>query len=327
MPVSARVLAGAWKQLELELPADTSGPLRVTAQSRGGDTSIELPAGHARDGWCATHAQAAAVRHTALAVGDGRLPVSLCSHNPASASETLLLEISVNDQPLDGIHFVERLDDGRLALPADAWLQARLKPLDTALTLPDGRLAYVLEAIPGLIYQLDMARLTLAVTAPAGAFEGSLENLRGDGRPVAERPPPGFYVDYDLSSTLTRDGSSKMARSSKRWLLTAWVRWSRAGPGAQAHGEAIRFEPTPIFAVIYPAPCAPWSLATPSARPAAGAGRCAMPVSVLPATLTLHPATSPIRCRRFPVPRPSLDGRCADQQPAQRQLRGATRTV
>jgi len=133
---------------------------------------------------------------------------SLCSHNPASASETLLLEISVNDQPLDGIHFVERLDDGRLAMPADAWLQARLKPLNTALTLPDGGLAYALEAVPGLIYQLDMARLTLVVTAPADAFESSQENLRGDGRPVAERPPPGFYVDYDLSSTLTHEGSS-----------------------------------------------------------------------------------------------------------------------
>jgi len=44
LPVSARVLAGAWKQFELELPAGTSGPLRVTAESRDGDTSIELPA-------------------------------------------------------------------------------------------------------------------------------------------------------------------------------------------------------------------------------------------------------------------------------------------
>ena len=45
MPVSTRVLAGAWKQWELELPAETSGPLRVTLESRDGDTSIELPAG------------------------------------------------------------------------------------------------------------------------------------------------------------------------------------------------------------------------------------------------------------------------------------------
>jgi hypothetical protein len=39
------VLAGAWKQWELELPAETGGPLRVTVESRDGDTSIELPAG------------------------------------------------------------------------------------------------------------------------------------------------------------------------------------------------------------------------------------------------------------------------------------------
>jgi fimbrial chaperone protein len=43
LPISARVLAGAWRQWELELPAETSGPLRVTVQSRDGDASIELP--------------------------------------------------------------------------------------------------------------------------------------------------------------------------------------------------------------------------------------------------------------------------------------------
>lgn len=44
MSISARVLAGAWKQLDLELPTETSGPLRVIAHSRDGDASIELPA-------------------------------------------------------------------------------------------------------------------------------------------------------------------------------------------------------------------------------------------------------------------------------------------
>lgn len=44
IPVGARVLAGAWKQWELELPTETNGPLRVTALSRDGDVSIVLPA-------------------------------------------------------------------------------------------------------------------------------------------------------------------------------------------------------------------------------------------------------------------------------------------
>ena len=151
--------------------------------------------------------------HTAYSCAISRLLramavcLAMCSADPASASETLLLKISVNDQVLDGIVFAERLDDGRMVLPADAWVQARLKPLSTAQTLPDGRVAYALEAVPGLKYQLDMARLTLVVTAPAEAFESSQRNMDGDGRPVAERPPPGFYLDYDLSTTRTRGGS------------------------------------------------------------------------------------------------------------------------
>lgn len=43
MPLGARVLAGAWKQWELPLPSGTNGALRVTAQSRDGEASTELP--------------------------------------------------------------------------------------------------------------------------------------------------------------------------------------------------------------------------------------------------------------------------------------------
>jgi fimbrial chaperone protein len=43
LPVSARVLAGAWRQWEFELPAESNGPLRVTVQSSKGETSVELP--------------------------------------------------------------------------------------------------------------------------------------------------------------------------------------------------------------------------------------------------------------------------------------------
>lgn len=161
--------------------------------------------------------------------------VALWSSDPASASETLLLEISVNDQALDGIVLVERLDDGHLALPADAWIQARLKPLGTAVTLPDGRTAYALEAVPGLEYQLDMAKLTLVVTAPADAFESSRQDLRGHGRPVAEHSPPGFYLDYDLSTTQARGGSGNSGALFEAVVFNGWgslvsgLAW-RSGP-------------------------------------------------------------------------------------------------
>ena len=170
--------------------------------------------------------------------------VSIClalwSSDPASASETLLLEISVNDQALDGIVFVERLDDGRLAVPADAWIQARLKPLSTALTLPDGRAAYALEAVPGLEYELDMARLTLAVTAPAGAFETSQQDLRGKGRLLPQRPPPGFFLDYDLSFTQSRGGSGNSGALLEAVAFNGWgalvsgLAWRSGAQGSNA---------------------------------------------------------------------------------------------
>lgn len=43
MPVNARVLAGAWKQWPIELPAGTRGPLKVNLQTRDGVVGGELP--------------------------------------------------------------------------------------------------------------------------------------------------------------------------------------------------------------------------------------------------------------------------------------------
>lgn len=42
MPVSARVLAGAWRQWPLELPPGTSGPIKVSARTRDGIVIGEL---------------------------------------------------------------------------------------------------------------------------------------------------------------------------------------------------------------------------------------------------------------------------------------------
>lgn len=127
---------------------------------------------------------------------------------PTSAwcAETLLLDVSVNDQSLEGIVIVERNDDGRLMLSADDWARARLKPASAAVTLADGRIAYALDAVAGLHYDLDRSVLTLKVSAPADAFNATGMPFTMPARPGPQSPPAGFYLDYDLSSTHDRNG-------------------------------------------------------------------------------------------------------------------------
>ncbi|MBE0546700.1 MAG: fimbrial biogenesis outer membrane usher protein [Rubrivivax sp.] len=115
-------------------------------------------------------------------------------------AETLLLDIRVNDRSLAGIVHAERLADGRLALPAELWTQARLKAAGEPVTLSDGTRGYVLEAVPGIVYKLDRSRLALDITAPPAAFDSTLLSLRGSL--TAPTPPPlGAYLNYDLSAT------------------------------------------------------------------------------------------------------------------------------
>ncbi len=120
---------------------------------------------------------------------------------PSRKPETLLLDIRVNDLPLAGIIHAERLADGRIALPAEAWAEARLKPAGEPVTMADGQRAYVLDAAPGVVYKLDRSKLTLDITAPAAAYESSALSLGGRLLAPSTSPPPGIYLNYDLSAT------------------------------------------------------------------------------------------------------------------------------
>ena len=128
-------------------------------------------------------------------------------HSLERPAESLLLDIEVNREVLPGIVRVERLADGRLVVPVEAWAAARLRPPPgPPLALPDGQRGYALQDVPGLTQKLYLGQLLLQVNAPASAFlETAL--VVDAGRTNSPTPsPPGFYLNYD--ATLTRTGGS-----------------------------------------------------------------------------------------------------------------------
>lgn len=120
---------------------------------------------------------------------------------------TLLLDVTVNARQLKDIIRVEKLADGRLVLPAEAWSEARLRPSGEKLELADGGYGFDLDAVPGLTYKLDSGRLALFITAPAEAFEANaIDQGSGDGMPF-NPAPPGFYFNYNLTGTRSADAT------------------------------------------------------------------------------------------------------------------------
>ncbi|MBG6073339.1 MULTISPECIES: fimbria/pilus outer membrane usher protein [unclassified Polaromonas] len=123
-------------------------------------------------------------------------------------AESLLLEVEVNSEILPGIVRVERLADGRLALPVEAWAAARLRPPPgEPLVLPDGQRGYALQDVTGLTHELDLGRLVLQVKAPATAFLETSLAIGADRATFPTPSSPGFYLNYD--ATLTRTGGNR----------------------------------------------------------------------------------------------------------------------
>lgn len=128
--------------------------------------------------------------------------------SPERQTESLLLEVEVNSELLPGIVRVERLADGRLALPVEAWAAARLRPPPgEPLVLPDGQRGYALQDVPGLTHALDSGRLVLQLNAPASAFLETSLAVGADRATLPTPSSPGFYLNYD--ATLTRTGGNR----------------------------------------------------------------------------------------------------------------------
>lgn len=138
----------------------------------------------------------------------GLLVVVATTSHAQSKAEPLLLDVHVNNRPLPGIVRAERLADGRLALPVDLWAEARLHTVGAPVALSDGTQGHILDAVAGLVYQLDRSRLALHITAPAAAFASTSLSLRGTQAPPSP-PPFGVYVNYDLSFERAQRGSPR----------------------------------------------------------------------------------------------------------------------
>jgi outer membrane usher protein len=143
-------------------------------------------------------------------------------HAKGPQPETLLVEIEVNGQPLAGIVRVERLADGSLALPLGAWKAVGLRAVGEPLALPDAQRGYALESVPDLKYRIDRARLTLALTVPAAAFDSTAYSLLDARASPPNAAPPGIYLNYDLAVTRAENASTTYGATLEAIHFTRW---------------------------------------------------------------------------------------------------------
>ena len=159
-------------------------------------------------------------------------PIKNVKSGKQSGPELLLLDIKVNDLALTGIINGERTLDGRVVLPATAWREARLQLPGQPVTMHDGQPGYALEAAPGMTYQLDRSKMTLAVTAPATAYDATRQSLGGRLTAPPTESPLGVYVNYDLSATGGKDSATSYGAFVEAIAFNSW--------GSLVTGTALR---------------------------------------------------------------------------------------
>ncbi|MFT5644625.1 MAG: outer membrane usher protein [Janthinobacterium sp.] len=125
-------------------------------------------------------------------------------------ADVLLLDVSINDQPLADVVMVEQMPGGPLLLPLDAWSAARLLPLaQTGLSMQsDGTPAYALDAVAGATWNIDRRTMRIDIHAPAGAFIASAFGAPDAVALAPPRPQPGFMLDYDLLLSRSAGGGA-----------------------------------------------------------------------------------------------------------------------
>jgi outer membrane usher protein len=208
-------------------------PVRPVLRLDGGDLLLELSS--AAPGSDEARPPVPVATEQPLAAGrQNGYSASKTGNGKRSNAETLIVELAVNGIAVPGFVRVERLADGSLAVPIDAWKAMRLITVGEPLALPDGQRGYTLESVKDLTYQLDRARLTLTLTAPAAAFDSSAYSLESERALPPNAASPGAYLNYSIAATQPQGGSM-----SYGGLLEAvfFNRWGSLVSGAVVRGD------------------------------------------------------------------------------------------
>lgn len=146
------------------------------------------------------------------------IPAHAVSTNPAAPASTataiqaasttapieLLLEMHLNQQPWHEtdmlLGFGSTPDKNLYARDSDLerW---RLRLPATQPYLYQGEKYYPLDAIPGLTYRIDATTETLWISAPPGAFTGSVVDGLFPQNPQPQPTPLGGFLNYDFLGT------------------------------------------------------------------------------------------------------------------------------
>jgi len=125
----------------------------------------------------------------------------------AAKPGVLLVDCIVNGMRLPDLVEVEVRSDLSLIMPLEAWRGAGLLDPEEAVTTGSGTKGVKLDGLDGVTYSLDVAHLTLSITAAPTRF--AEQRLRSSDRREQGRPHTGtgVYLDYDLSVTAADDGA------------------------------------------------------------------------------------------------------------------------
>ena len=124
-----------------------------------------------------------------------------------SKTEILIVDFILNSQIYGEPVVVHRILGGGIAIEEDIWKQFNLIPLDDKILLSDCSYGYLLPQRDDFNYKFNPALQTLEIVATANAFQGVIFGI-----PVVKRKPiepsPGFFMNYNLSGTETKNASS-----------------------------------------------------------------------------------------------------------------------
>lgn len=163
---------------------------------QGGQTRNDSAAGGGR-GVVVASAHSAEARPSTFSLLESSGP-------PPGTPRELLLEVHINEQSEHETDMFISLDpdpDKSLYARGADMKRWRLHPPDVKPLEYAGDKFYPLKAIPGLSYSVDMANLTVQITAPASAFSGTYIDGLHQKNPPPQPTPLGGFLNYDFLGT------------------------------------------------------------------------------------------------------------------------------